>query len=114
MTKVRIGVSALVVMCGFSACGPEEAPDDSLTRVQSPLTTARSPIAFPVVVNFNQMKVFLRDANNGLTRLDYNGSSWLAPVRMGAPMGGAIVGDPTAVSWGSNRMDAFVRGRQTS
>ena len=108
MNRIRIGISALVVTLGFAACGQEDAPDDPIAQVQSALFSMPPPIAYPAIVNGNKMKVFLRNTHGvgGLTRLDYNGSTWLAPVHMSHP----VRGEPAVVSWGPNRMDAFVRG----
>jgi hypothetical protein len=105
MATMRRGIGVLVVTFGVVACGPEEGVDDPPGQIRGALTTAAGPIAHPVVLNGNQMKVFLRNANSRLTRLDYNGSSWLAPVVMDHQ----IIGEPTAVASGGTVVYAFVR-----
>lgn len=64
------------------------------------------PVAIPVTVNTNQMKVFLRGADGACWHDDFNGSSWAGLQTLF----GTIIGEPAAVSWGPNRVDVFVRG----
>ena len=40
----------------------------------------------------------------------WNGSAWGPSLTGYEYMGGAILGQPKAVSWGSNRLDVFVIG----
>jgi hypothetical protein len=64
------------------------------------------PVAIPVTVNTNQMKVFLRGSDGALWHDDWNGSAWSGVQTLA----GTIIGEPAAVSWGPNRVDVFVRG----
>jgi hypothetical protein len=64
------------------------------------------PVAIPVTVNTNQMKVFLRGSDGALWHDDWSGSAWSGLQTLS----GTIIGEPAAVSWGPNRVDVFVRG----
>jgi hypothetical protein len=52
------------------------------------------------------MDVFARGSDNALYHKWWFGTGWSGWERLG----GTLTSDPTAVSWGANRIDIFVRG----
>jgi len=68
------------------------------------------PVAIPVVVNGNLMKVYMRGSDGALWHVDWDGSTW----GTAQTLFGTIIGEPAAVSWGTNRVDVFVRGTNSA
>lgn len=64
--------------------------------------TGFAMVGVPAVVQgaVNAFDVFYRDPSNRLMRAYSNGAGWAS-----APMGGVVITDPAAVSWGAGRFD---------
>jgi RHS repeat-associated protein len=70
----------------------------TLSSSTSPVTVSMGP---------NNIYMFARNpANSMLIYKSWNGSTWTG----WNSLGGCMVGDPAATSWGPNRMDVFVEG----
>jgi hypothetical protein len=110
--------------CASPGCGPALWKSRSATGVWSPCETCdwtvldntMSPFSFTALAHSgNRIDLFRRlDSNQAIGRKYYNGTSWL-PTTFGIPtwqgMSGGLANEtPYAVSWGTNRVDVFVRG----